>query len=139
MALWHSLYPQATPGSFQAAVLGQEEREGQMTDATAGGGREAIEQRVVLRSLEDDAFRRQLLADPKGALEQELGAQLPTNVKVEAVEETPETVYLVLPARPTEIEPAELTDGELESVAGGETVSTYEYTPDMQRTVTVCW
>jgi hypothetical protein len=37
-----------------------------------------MEQRIAQRSLEDDAFRKQLLADPRAALEQELGTQLPS-------------------------------------------------------------
>ena len=36
------------------------------------------------------------------------------------MEETPDTVYLVLPGRPTDTESGELSDRELESVAGGE-------------------
>jgi len=91
-----------------------------MSDATAGGGRTEMEQRIIQRSLEDDAFRQRLLEDPKAAIEQELGTRLPAGVEIRAVEETPETVHLVLPGRPTDVEPGELSDRELESVAGGE-------------------
>jgi len=91
-----------------------------MTDAMAGGDRAAMEQRIVQRSLEDDAFRQQLLADPKAAVEQELGTQLPPGIRVEAVEEAPDTVYLVIPpASQAGGEEGELSDSELESVAGG--------------------
>ncbi len=91
-----------------------------MTDATAGGRRTEMEQRIIQRSLEDDAFRQRLLEDPKAAIEQELGTRLPAGVEIRAVEETPDTVHLVLPGRPTDVEPGELSDRELESVAGGE-------------------
>jgi hypothetical protein len=40
------------------------------------------------------------MADPKGAVEQELGSRLPEEVRVVAVEETQDTIYLVLPAAP---------------------------------------
>ena len=48
--------------------------------------------------MEDDAFRQQLLADPKAAVEQELGTRLPEEVRVEAVGESADTIYLVLPS-----------------------------------------
>jgi hypothetical protein len=87
---------------------------------SAGGDRGAIEQRIVQRSLEDGAFRRSLLEDPRAAIERELNTRLPAGVEIRAVEETPDTVYLVLPGRPTDAESGELSDRDLESVAGGE-------------------
>ena len=57
-----------------------------------------MERRLVERSLQDDAFRQRLLADPKAAVEEELGTQLPEEVQVKAVEETADTIYLVLPS-----------------------------------------
>jgi hypothetical protein len=79
-----------------------------------------MERRLVQRSLEDDAFRQRLLEDPKAAVEQELGTRLPEDVRVVAVEETADPIYLVLPFRSTEGQEAgELADRELEAVAGG--------------------
>jgi hypothetical protein len=83
-------------------------------------GRAEMERRIVKRSLEDDAFRQELLEDPKAAVEQELGTRLPEEVRVVAVEETADTVYLVIPLRSTEAQEAgELSDRELEAVSGG--------------------
>ena len=97
-----------------------EGKEGTMTDATGGGDRAAMEQRIVQRSLEDDAFRQLLLADPRAAVEQELGAQLPSGVQVQVVEETADTVFLVIPpSSQAGGDEGELSDSELESVAGG--------------------
>jgi hypothetical protein len=91
-----------------------------MTDATGDGDRAAMEQRIVQRSLEDDSFRQQLLADPRAAVEQELGAQLPSGVRVQVVEETADTVFLVIPpSSKAGGDEGELSDSELESVAGG--------------------
>ena len=53
-------------------------------------------------------------------MEQELGTRLPEEVRVVAVEETAQTIYLVLPSTPMAgAEGGELSDRELESVAGG--------------------
>jgi hypothetical protein len=85
----------------------------------AGAGRAEIERKLIERSLEDDSLRQRLIADPKGALEEELGTQLPDNIEVRAVEETADTIYLVLPSASTVGEGGELSDQELEAVAGG--------------------
>jgi len=61
------------------------------------------------------------MEDPKGAVEQELGTQLPEGVRVVAVEESADTIYLVLPSTPMAgDEGIELSDQQLEAVAGGE-------------------
>ena len=79
-----------------------------------------MERRIIQRSLEDDAFRQRLIEDPKAAVEQELGARLPEEVRVVTVEESADTIYLVLPSTPMAgSEGVELSDQELESVAGG--------------------
>ena len=92
----------------------------------SGNARAEMERRLIEKSVEDEAFRRRLIEDPKAAVEQELGTRLPEGVRVQAVEETQDTIYLVLPSS-TPIagaEGAELSDRELESVAGGAWSST---------------
>jgi len=86
-----------------------------MSEAT---GRAEMERRLVQRSMEDEPFRQKLLEDPKAVVEQELGARLPAEVRVRAVEETADTIYLVLPSASPASETGELSDRELESVAG---------------------
>jgi hypothetical protein len=90
-----------------------------MTEA-AGGGRAELERRLVQRSLQDETFRQRLLDDPKGTMEQELGSALPEGLEVRAVEETKDTIYLVLPSASALGEGGgSLSDRELEEVAGG--------------------
>jgi hypothetical protein len=84
-----------------------------------GSGRTKVERRIVQRSIEDEAFRRRLMEDPKGAVEEELGTWLPEGVRVVTVEETQDTIYLVLPSASSVGEGSELSDREMESVAGG--------------------
>ena len=92
-----------------------------MSEAT---GRQEMEQRLIEKSIEDESFRQRLIEDPKGAVEQELGTRLPEEVRVVTVEESAETIYLVLPSTPIAgTEGVELSDRELESVAGAGTES----------------
>jgi Nitrile hydratase, alpha chain len=92
-----------------------------MSQASAGGGSRAEwVRRLIQRSMEDEDFRQRLLDDPKGTLEQELGDRLPEGVEVRAVEESQQTVYLVLPGASALGEGEELSDRELEAVAGGD-------------------
>ena len=90
-----------------------------MTEASGGGGRAEVERRLVQRSLQDDSFRQRLLDDPKAAVEQELGTQLPEGVEVRVVEESQQTIYLVLPSATAVGEGGEISDRDLEAVAGG--------------------
>jgi len=91
-----------------------------MTESAAGGGRSEMERRLIQRSVEDDGFRHRLIEDPKAVVEQELGSRLPERLRVVTVEESADTIYLVLPS--TSMAGAEggaLSDQELESVSGG--------------------
>ncbi len=81
--------------------------------------------RLIRRSLEDESFRQELLQDPKATLERELGAPLPEGVEVRAVEDTHETVHLVLPPRSIIERGGELSDEDLDAVAGGTISSPY--------------
>ena len=87
-----------------------------MSEAT---GWAEMERRLVERSMEDESFRQRLLEDPRAVVEQELGTRLPEEVRVVAVEETTDTVYLVLPSASPVGEGSELSDRELGAVAGG--------------------
>ena len=91
-----------------------------MSEASGGGGRSEIERRLVQRSIEDEEFRQRLLDDPKGTAEQELETRLSEDVEVRVVEESADTIYLVLPFTPADLQTGELSDQELEAVAGGD-------------------
>jgi hypothetical protein len=96
-----------------------------MTEASGGGNRAEMEQRLIQRSLEDEGFRQRLLADPRGTMEQELGSRLPESVEVRAVEETADIIYLVLPSASPLGQGEELSDQELEDVSGGKSAVTF--------------
>ena len=87
-------------------------------------GRAEMERRLIERSLDDNVFRQQLLANPRAIIEREIGTQFPEDLRVVVVEETDDTVYLVLPSTSRVGEGGDLTDQELEAVAGGDAGST---------------
>jgi hypothetical protein len=100
-----------------------------MTEASGGGQRAEMERRLINRSLEDENLRQRLLDDPKGTIEQELGTRLPESIEVRALEESADTIYLVLPFTPAVGEGGELSDEALEAVAGGDSKGSGACTP----------
>ena len=83
-------------------------------------GKQGIEGRLIARAMKDEAFAEALRRDPKATVEREIG-KLPDGINVHVLEESPTNLYLVLPARPAKA--GELSDSDLETVAGG---GTYE-------------
>jgi hypothetical protein len=64
---------------------------------------------------ENPKYRASLLKDPKALVEKQLNAKL-GSVNVKAVAETADTIYVVVPYVPGQ---GELSDADLEKVAGG--------------------
>jgi len=78
-----------------------------------------MQARLIAKAWEDETFKRSLLDDPKAAIEKELEVTLPADLKIQVVEETLDTICLVLPVDPKTLPDAELSEDELEAVAGG--------------------
>jgi len=81
--------------------------------------RQEFEAQIVAKAWKDEAFKQALLNDPRAAIEQEFGQALPPDVTIKVVEETPTTLYLILPMNADTYGSEELTTAELDSVAGG--------------------
>jgi hypothetical protein len=88
------------------------------------GMRRDVELQLIEKAWKEDAFRQALRADPRGAVEKALGGKLPAGLQVKLVEESADTFYLVLPANPDRALSGQLSDKELEAVAGGWTEDT---------------
>lgn len=84
-----------------------------MTENQMSKTPEGIKQEIIKKAQLDKDFKKALVDNPKEILGQ-LGVQFSEEVEVKVVEESSKIVYLVLP-----INPDELTDEQLDSVAGG--------------------
>lgn len=73
----------------------------------------AMRERLLDRAAQDEAFRARLLAEPKAAVQDTLGVQVPDGFTIEVHEEGPRTGHLVLPP------PSDLSKAELDQVAAG--------------------
>ena len=83
-----------------------------------------FESAVVLQAWNDAAFLSQLRENPRATLDAQLtrhGVHVPESVAVKLYEEQPGECLIVIP-RPASATGAELSDAELEAVAGGEAV-----------------
>ena len=78
--------------------------------------RKELEQRLITKAWQDEAFKQELLNNSKTAFKKE-GVNLPDDIEVKVVEENPSLLYFVLPSNPDNL--SELSESELEAVAGG--------------------
>jgi len=90
------------------------------SDTPAPLSRRELEEKIVARAWKDDEFRRKFLADPKGQFEEHLGVKLPESLKITAHAESENSLHFVIPQTPAQ-KLDELSDEELEKVAGGVT------------------
>jgi len=66
---------------------------------------------------ESQTYRDRLKTAPKDVIEKQFGVSVPEAIEVRVLEESADTIYLVLPH--TVPEGGELSDSDLEAVAGG--------------------
>jgi hypothetical protein len=81
--------------------------------------RKDLEAQVIAKAWADESFKKALVSSPRSAVENEFGIKLPASVNVRVVEESTDNLYLVLPLKNAAAERGELSDLELEAVAGG--------------------
>ncbi len=74
---------------------------------------EEMRRRLTERAAEDEAFRQQLLADPKSVISREFGIEIPEAINIHIHQSTKNNFHLALPVSP------ELDEEQLEQIAGG--------------------
>src|SRR5215469_1274240 len=76
-----------------------------------------VETALIEKCWKDPEFKREVVKDPKGMLERHIGQKLPAALKIFIHEEDANTLHFSLPPAPSNA--AELSDADLEKVAGG--------------------
>lgn len=64
--------------------------------------RKDLEFHLITRTLKDENFRRAFVSNPKEVIENELGNKLPEALEINILQETEDTLYMVLPCNPYE-------------------------------------
>lgn len=64
---------------------------------------ESLKVQIIQKAWEDPAFKEQLLADPKAALQQAFGIEVPEAITLKVVAETPTEYVLVIPPNPEDV------------------------------------
>jgi hypothetical protein len=59
-----------------------------------------LKNQVIQKAWEDPGFKQRLLTDPKAAIQEALGINLPDNITLKTVEEGSNEFYLVIPPSP---------------------------------------
>ncbi|MDQ0896939.1 MULTISPECIES: NHLP leader peptide family RiPP precursor [unclassified Paenibacillus] len=62
-----------------------------------------LKEKIIQKAWEDEAFKNQLIANPKAALKQAFNITLPDDITVKAVEETSTEFVLVIPTNPAKV------------------------------------
>lgn len=70
------------------------------------GPRDYVNAEFTRRAWQDEAFRDELLRDPRAVVERELGIRLPEDLKLSVHEETQDEIHFILPPRPAALKDA---------------------------------
>jgi hypothetical protein len=81
------------------------------------GTRRDLETALIEKCWKDPEFKKAVVSDPKGMIERHTGKQLPPQLKIFIHEDDSNTLHLTIPPAPTNV--TELSDADLEKVAGG--------------------
>ena len=77
------------------------------------GSEAQVRAHVAMKAAEDDDFRARLIADPRAAVEEEVGLRFPDGYRIHVHEESATEAHMVLPPKP------ELSKDQLDRIAGG--------------------
>jgi hypothetical protein len=63
---------------------------------------EILKNQIIQKAWEDPSFKAKLLSEPKAALKEAFGIDVPDTINLKAIEETADSFYLVIPANPSD-------------------------------------
>ncbi|OME68762.1 hypothetical protein BK120_34005 [Paenibacillus sp. FSL A5-0031] len=61
----------------------------------------SVKEQIISKALEDDIFKKELMANPKAAMRKSFGIEFPENIKVDVLGETTRKFYLLIPPKPS--------------------------------------
>ncbi len=79
--------------------------------------RRDLETALIEKCWKDSQFQKAIVSDPRSVIEKHTGQKLPQNLKIVIHEEDTNTLHFSIPPAPANV--AELSDDDLEKVAGG--------------------
>jgi Nitrile hydratase, alpha chain len=104
-------------GSSGASAQG-EKAQGVKTAPNTSDQSSDAEHRIIERALKDKEYRKRLIANPRKVIGEEIGSALPPRVQFKVLQETADTVYLVLPHMPA-VGEEKLSNTDVQNVAIG--------------------
>ncbi|SDS83437.1 NHLP leader peptide domain-containing protein [Paenibacillaceae bacterium GAS479] len=64
---------------------------------------QSLKVQIIQKAWKDEAFKQQLLADPKTAIKDAFGVEIPDDIQLTAVAESDKNFYFVLPPNPEDV------------------------------------
>ena len=61
---------------------------------------DSLKLQIIKKAWADPAFKQELLADPKKAIKEAVGIEIPEQIEVKALDESPNLYYLIIPQPP---------------------------------------
>lgn len=83
---------------FQSSYSPTYSKKGTLMPEKLSLGREEAEMHIKRKAMWSKEFRKLLILDPKGTIEDEFGQTLPGNVKIIIHEESPTEIHIVIPS-----------------------------------------
>ncbi len=103
---------------------------------TASPNQQQVLEAIVARTAKDRVFREELLADPRRAIQDAFGIKIPLDFRIKFIERGPDVdALIVLPDLEGGNTGDELSEADLEAVAGGQANASHQAHTSWSRAV----
>ncbi|OAS16728.1 NHLP leader peptide family RiPP precursor [Paenibacillus oryzisoli] len=75
---------------------------------------DTLKEKIIKKAWEDADFKARLLADPRSALKQDFGIDVPEGIELSVLAETPAHYALVIPPQPEELDQLKATEAQVQ-------------------------